>query len=375
MARTPMPPASQLIERLESVTTEHACTALAPLDSHEAENRVRVKNLLQALERTTADFVGEQAAASLRTALDRHAADLRPLPRPGCWYVVTDGSHYEHLLLPEPFPQRLLHDSQYYVRPLIQAAADHGEFLLLALSQGAVTVYRMSGDAMTAVEVEGLPAALTDVVGHERDNATLQVYHAGGAHFHGHGAGKDDHAREVEALLRAIDAALTQDPRVREEHLMIAAVDELAAAYRQISGHAHLLPCSIRLSPDKVSEETLRLAARDEFERWRTDDTTDFVRALADERQLAAARTESVLRAALEGRVDTLVVFGSDPLWGHFDEATWQMSLDHEQSTGSRDLIDLAMRATWRMGGRIRTVDAESRPTGDLGPLLARLRY
>lgn len=173
-----------------------------------------------------------------------------------------------------------MHDRRFYVRPLIQAAANHGEFLLLALSQGAVRLYRMSGEVMDPYLLDALPGSLTDVVGAQTEPATLQHHRSAGTHFHGQGAGHDDQDRELRTFLRVVDQALLDDSRVREHHLMIAAVDELAGWYRELSQHQHLLEPTVSLSPDKVSEEALRLAARDTFDAWREQDTCAFARVV-----------------------------------------------------------------------------------------------
>lgn len=51
------------------------------------------------------------------------------------------------------------------------------------------------------------------------------------------------------------------------------------------------------------------------------------------------------------------------------------MELHDEPRPRSRDLMDVAMRAAWRQGGRIRTLSKNACLQIVSGPLLARLRY
>ncbi len=226
---------------------------------------------------------------------------------------------------------------------------------------------------MSRVHVDGLPGALTDVVGHEVEGDILKHHVAGDAQFHGQGKGDDDRVRELEQFLQAVDRAIVDDARTREQPLMIAAVDELAARFRQLSEHEHVLSEGVTLSPDQTREEELRAAACDAFARWREQDNLAFREALHEvKRNLTVDDPQDVVRAAEEGRVDSLLAGRDQWLWGRFDPEAWTVELHGDRRADSRDLVDTAMRATWRHGGRIRVVDDS---TAMAGPMEARLRY
>lgn len=373
MTQLPTPPDARTIERFESAEPEHAVTALAPLSHDTEKNRVELKNLVRDVTQAVESFAGEKAAADLQQQLEATTRQTQPVQRPATLCVLTDGTELETLLLPETFSAGVVHDSRYYVRPLIECAASHGEFLLLALAQGEVRLYRMSGEEMEPLHLEGLPGSLPDVVGHEVDGGTLQQHTADRTMFHGHGAGDDDHIAELEQFLRAVDDALTEDLHTREQYLMIAAVDEVAARFRHLSQHQCLLDETVTLSPDQTADEDLRQAAAEAFERWRERDNREFLEKLREEQHgQAASDCEQIVRAAEEGRVDTLLAGRDARLWGRFDPEQWSVEIHDDRHENSRDLVDLAMRAAWRQGGRIRIVDDESVLTN---PLEARLRY
>ena len=224
---------------------------------------------------------------------------------------------------------------------------------------------------MTEVPLDTLPGSLQDVVGHELDGGTLQQHTSGGSRFHGQGKGKDDREPELERFVRAVDEALAGDPRLREQPLLIAAVEEVASMYRHVSEHRHLLDEQVTLSPGRTSDEDVRLAACDAFDRWRRRDDASFIERLREEEHgVWSNDSRDIVLAAEEGRIDTLLVSPDLELWGRFDPDAWTVETHEAWSTGDRELVDGAMRAVWRQSGHIRVID-----TGAAEPLQARLRY
>jgi hypothetical protein len=380
MTDKPMPPDPAIIERLEAAEAQHAVTGVAPLAYDTQKNRVHLKNVIHGVTQALERELDEHGRRALRDRLEEAAADAQRVQRPACWCVLAESApeRVEALLLPTAFPERLVEDTRYYVRPLIQAAVSHGEFLLLALSQGDVRLYRMRGERLEPLSVDDLPGSLTEVVGHQVERPALkhhvQHHPAAGAQFHTQGKGRDDRDPELERFVEAVDEAITADSRLRGHHLMVAAVEELDAAYRHVSQHPLLLDVSVRLSPDQTSEDDLRRAALDAFGQWRQADCGRFLQDLEERPDHRASDPAEIVRASLEGRVDTLISDRAQPLWGRFDPESWQVTLHEQRAADSRDLVDVAMRATWRQGGRIRVLEGDP-PAGMAGLMMARLRF
>jgi len=351
MSIQPIPPDPNTIERIEALRARHAVTALTPLGDDADHNRARLGELVHAVAETVSSFTDRDQCRWLRERLEREAADIRPVPRPGAWFVATDGADHETLVLPETFAPIVFHDRHYYVRPLIQAAATHGEFLLLALSLSGVTLYRLSGERMQRLTSPTLPGAPLS---------------AAGSSANGHDPG----TAAVEGFLQAVSTALCDDISLHEQYVMIAAEAELAEHFRAISTHPHLLPPTVPLSPDRIAEDRLRRAAQDAYEQWRRAETLRFVEGLWEHPQTATRDPEEVIEAARGGRIDTLIAARQGHLWGRLDTDGQGIELHAARQPDSSELVDAAMRAAWRHGGRIRIADPD-----DLAvPLMARLR-
>jgi hypothetical protein len=374
MTNQPTAPDPDLIRRLEAAELEHAVTAITPLSHDGPKNQVRIKNQIHNVSRAIEQHFGKRAVADLHDRLQRIAGGIRQLQRPASWCVMTDGTTVESLVLPERFGERLIEGTRYYVRPLIESAAAHERFLLLAISQGDVRLHRVDGERMTEVQVDGLPGALTDVVGHEVEQQALQHHTAGRAIFHAQGKGHDDRGAELVRFLQAIDQAINEDQGLRDEPLMIAAVERVDALFRQISQHRALVRPSVRLSPDQTSIEDLRQGALEAAATWRRERTQALLEALAEDPRRTTADPGEIIRASIEGRVDTLIVEDDDTsLWGSFDADSRHVDLHEERQPDSEDLIDTAIRATWRQSGHVCVAGGARQDPSR--PLMALLRF
>jgi hypothetical protein len=81
-----------------------------------------------------------------------------------------------------------------------------------------------------------------------------------------------------------------------------------------------------------------------------------------------------VVRAALERRIDTLFVAGTEPVWGRVEAGSPPtVDLHDDQRPGDDDLVDLAATETLLAGGAVYTCDAV--PSGDGAPTAARFRW
>jgi hypothetical protein len=129
----------------------------------------------------------------------------------------------------------------------------------------------------------------------------------------------------------------------------------------------------VRLSPDQTSAEDLRLAARNTFEDWRLTQARRLVASLEEDMRRTTSSIDDIVRGAVEGRVETLIVAGDDALWGRFDADTGVIELHDQRTDASEDLIDTAMRAAWQQSGHVHHVEPEL--LGSATPMLARMRF
>lgn len=354
------------------------------------QDPIRLKNLLSEARERCADAGLEADAIS---ELLRPVEEL--LDDSDFWRHQKEGlalfAARDELLvqrLPVPFEERVVVGDRFHLRPLLPAISRGRRYLILALSQGDVRLIEGGAEGAEELDRGDIPRRLGEVVGDDWEQKSLQ-YHTGtpgrGARrpavFHGHGAGSDDTEAEVERFLRRVDEGLLDRPDAREKPLVLAAVDELQAAFRDLTQHPDVLAEGVSGNPDESGVEQLHAAA------WElAEPHLERTRRAALERvsdgegnPRVVAGLEAVLRAAFEGRVETLVVqHDHAPIWGtwHADRGTLEIDGDDEKArtAGSDDLLDLAVSAVVGMGGRVVGVTRDEAPTA-VEPVAALLRF
>jgi hypothetical protein len=69
-----------------------------------------------------------------------------------------------------------------------------------------------------------------------------------------------------------------------------------------------------------------------------------------------------VLKAAANGRVDTLFIDTQSELWGSFDPSTQKIELHATRKDSSDDMLEFAARETLRHAGLALALDADKMP-------------
>jgi len=271
---------------------------------------------------------------------------------------------------------------RYHVKPLLPLLAGDGRHYVLALSQKLVRLFEATRDDVHEIELEDVPTQLEDVVGHEVEETHRQVHSSspggqrGPGIHHGQGGGEDDQDREVRKFLAQVDRGIEKHLADRQAPLVLASVDSLAAVYRELSDHPHLLDDNLSGNPDELPAQTLHERSWQLVEpvfRRVQEEAASRYRELAGTGK-TAHRLEETLLAAHDGRVDTLFVALDAHRWGRYDPEAREVEEAPQEEPGTEDLIDATAVETLLHSGEVYAVDAADVP-GDGGQLAAILRY
>lgn len=283
--------------------------------------------------------------------------------------------------LPEPFSARVIVDERFHVKPLLSVVGADRHFWLLALSQKHVRLMRGSRHGLDEVDVQGVPGSLADALRWDDfEKASLQ-FHTGTSGTGGrrpavfHGTGETDAKDELVRYFREVDRGVMEYLQGDAAPLVLAGVDYLLPIYREVSSHPALAVDAVAGSPDNVNAETLFRQAMDVvmplFEAHRTAAAHELDEAWGSPR--TTSDPESLVPAALHGRVGTLFVATDRELWGHYDAETDTAAIHGSQQPGDEDLLDLAAFEALLSGAEVYGVPAERLPHGTAAA--AMLRY
>ena len=284
--------------------------------------------------------------------------------------------------LPIAFREFLFVGPRFHTKPLLPLINGGGRFFLLALSQKNVRFFEGSRYALREVDLPELPREMEAALNYTDADRGAQLHTVLRANtrkqqaiFHGHGGVPDTHKDDLTSFFRMVDAALHPVLRDETSPVLLAAVEYLLPIYRSVSRYAHLAGVELRGNFDRsaphelhqkawdVMQPVFRAAFRDASERLQE--------RLGTER--ASDDLEAVVRAANEGRVDSVFVSLDEEHWGCADETTGRVELHDPPRAHDVDLVDLAASTTFLHGGKVFSFHDGEGPTG--APAAAIFRY
>ncbi|MCA9726872.1 MAG: hypothetical protein KC729_04255 [Candidatus Eisenbacteria bacterium] len=282
--------------------------------------------------------------------------------------------------LPLPFEELAVVGDRFHLKPLLPLLTRSNDFFVLALSQKRVRLFRCGNHVTEEVELEeDVPRNKDEALGwDDRPKQGRQGFAGGGrTASRGHGPGREDEKVDLERFCQLIDKGLTRILPNHATPLVISGTDPLVGIYREVSSYPHLEPHAVPGNPDQLEPEELHVRAweivRPRFDRVAAEQRTRFEELANKRSSLAAVRVESVVPAAMSGRVEVLFVPLTEQCWGSFDREEMTVSVHGQRHPGDEDLLDLAAVQTFARGGTVHAVASEDLPGP--GPVAAILRY
>lgn len=346
------------------------------------QNEIRLKNLLrQARSRLETLGMAGTGAQALTERVDKAPLEREMWQAHGRGFAVFSGRDLlAHAALPFRVRELVVASPRFQLRPLIEALARQRRFWLLAMSQKDVRLYRGDEKALTEVDTGShLPRSLVEVAGREPTGKELYFHSAnrGGeaAIFHGTGAGKDDVEPEQEQFVRAVATGLEHFLKQDDSPVILAADNQLRALYARVSRHAERVLDEIDGNVEHVPEESLHAESwrRMEAELERRRDTELYRLGNSGPELPVSADLADIVRAATEGRIDTLFTAADRHCWGRWDASERTVEIHDQPLPGDDDLLDFAAVESWLKGGAVHAVPGERIPGN--GMVIAGLRY
>jgi hypothetical protein len=342
------------------------------------QDRIRFRNLLRQVEGL---LVERFSANDSRWLLD----PIDALSQKEFWDHQSDGlavfrspDVLVHYRLAAVVPEIAVVSRTFHIRPLIGYLNSNRHFFLLSLSKGGATLYEGTLDGLVEVDVEGLPAPLSEVVRDERGRAYLGAHGDMGAGrsptYHGHenGGGKE----ELQAYFRGVDRALWPVLKYELAPVVLAGVAHYHPIYRAASRYPELLEVGIegdvgRMDPVELHTRAMRIIANHQAER-EGELLARFSAATGGGG--AGFELAEVARAATRGRVRTLAHADEGHVWGHLDRETGALEVhEHQRDTEDADVIGDIAEAVLLRGGDVYELPAHRMPSRS--PVAAIYRY
>lgn len=346
------------------------------------QNEIRVKNGLAAAERELE--AGGIAARDARRLLDpvrEMSIDKTIWKEHKKGFAFFSCAEFTRCTgVPVAVPELTTVSSRFHVKPLFTTLDRTQSFYVLALSQNDARLFLGNRESLSEIDLgEDVPKSLMDAKGYELTDRRHQ-YHSvtcdeNAPIYHGQGAGDDDTEVEIEQYLAAVEEGLKPYWGSGDVPVLLAGVDRLIATFRRICGHEGIRDGQISGNVEHLSAGELHGKAwpvvREQIEQ-RTGRMLDRI-LHGDEEKPVSRELPDVVRAAWDGRVDTVFVALDRECWGRYDETEREIISHDDAQPGDYDLLDRAAADAFLRGGRVHAIPAERIPGP--GAAVAMLRY
>lgn len=342
-----------------------------------AQDPIRFRNMLRSVE------------ASLRKAYPSTDVSARMAPflaleqNSEFWRQRTEGlailsspDSFDVIHLQRPVSELLVVADTFHTKPLLRVLQSADRYQILLLSRHEAKLFEGNRDSLDQVALTKVPATITEALGEQLTaahhntaayggNAGGPTGHAGGGMHHGAGARKDEVEIDMHRFFRVIDRAILEHhSRPSGLPLMLAALPEYHAPFRELSHNPFLMAEGIAMNADALDVNELRVAA------WQHAEPMYLARlaALVDEYESARSHARGsddlwqVAEAAVAGRVSTLLVEADRVVPGRMDGAG-RVELTTDIGPKVDDLLDDIAEAVLRRKGEVIVVPAARMPS------------
>jgi hypothetical protein len=358
--------------------SEQPCLSLyQPTHRHHPGNQqdsLRFRHLVQELEQSLEEKYPEEKIRSLIEPFEKLESDhnfwnhtldsIAIFSAPGLFQVYNLQRQVEELAVVA---------DRFDTKPLRRFLQSTDRFQILGLSRNEAKLYEGNRDSLDEIELaSGVPRTIAEALGEELTEPHQTVASYGGvgqgsnAMHHGQGGKKDELDMDTERFFRAVDQAILEHhSRPSSLPLLLAALPEHHGLFHQISKNPFLMGEGIKVHPDAMPLDELREKAWHIFEPQYQSRLANLVDeyTLAKSKGLGFDDLQEIAKAAVAGRIATLLIEADREIGGRIDAATGKLQLTELSHPDVDDLLDDLGEMVSSKGGQVIVIPSKQMPT------------
>jgi hypothetical protein len=307
------------------------------------------------------------------------------------WRHQSDGlaiflskNQFKKYTVPVHFEEFNYVSDGFYLKPMMPLFNGDGLFYLLTLKNDEVKFYE--GTRYTITEVvtpEEVPSRLEDVVGYDFEQKNLQVRSgqqgdSNSGMYHGAGEGKAEELNEMKRYFRAVnDGIMTMLHDDQKPPLVVCCQDFQFPVYKEVSTYQNLYKEHVSGNPEdkninQLHEETWSLLQA-YFSKSREEKLNLYAEHIGTGK--ASADINMIIKAAIEGRIDSLFVQNGAEIFGEYDSKSQEANIQSELTNDNISLLNLIALKVFKKGGNIFIMEKEDMPDKNHKKVNALYRY
>lgn len=237
----------------------------------------------------------------------------------------------------------------FRIRPFLQALRLELSYRVLAVSSNQVHLYEGDVHGLRALAAKGVPASLEEALGTQLSDGHSQFHSGGGSAVvhHGQGGARDDRSLDQERFHHKLARSVAEFWNGREDPLVLATDPSNTGSLRKVLRLAGLLEQTAVGNPDRLSTHDLHERAWPIMEQWRAQQQQQAIQSSASGPILEDL--DSVLQAAIDGRIAHLWVDANQQVAGHLDFINGAV----DSAVGDEDILDELTALVTTKGGSV----------------------
>lgn len=329
------------------------------------QNPIRFQNLIKNAFRQlqSAGLTQHQIAASLdQTAAKLEDDDFWMHQKTGL-AVFISSHHQLFFTLPLDFPELVVVNRYFHLKPLLPLITANGKFYILTLSQKDVKLYQATRTSIDKLFLGDMPRCLDEAV-YVEDLEKSGQFHAhasanktkgnGSSYARQGGSGEERYKQLIDRFITQLENGITSLLAGQKAPLILYGVEYLTAIYQKVNKYNFVLNQTIAGNPEDVNKQVIHQKAwaivHDYF---KTEE-----RAALDEYFNKAGKNtanylQEILPNAYGGRVKTLFVLRDHSIWGNFQLDTNTVTITGQNNPSTDDLMNLATIYTLLGDGKV----------------------
>jgi hypothetical protein len=335
------------------------------------QDRIRFRNLVSRLGDSLSSGYSEHVETLLEPFHELGREDQ-------FWNKTLDGiavlgapGFFRVYQLARRVPERAIVADSFHLKPLLRIRQSADAYHVLALNRREMRLYEGSRDHLSELDLVPGARTITEALGEELTEPHLTVASYGSPgdglpQRHGHGSKQDEIDLDTEKYFRAVDRVVLEHySSASELALILAALPEYQTPFRRLSHNRFLLQDGIPGDPGALSGDALRERAWAVMEPGYLNRLAQLVETFGSARAggRGAADPTDIAKAAIAGRVDTLLIEAERVIPGRVDASgavAFDVSLDDADVD---DVLDDIGELVLKMKGHVVVVPAQRMPT------------
>ncbi len=237
----------------------------------------------------------------------------------------------------------------FHIKPLIRIFQSADNYHVLGITREDFNIYEANRYGIKMIEIdEGIAKTLKDVLGDQYTESHLMTSRysggvTGGPIFQGQGSRKDEIEVDTERYFRHIDRFILENfSKEMRLPLILVALDEHQGKFRNISKNKFLLNERVNKDPEALPKEDIKAVTWAEMEPLYLKKTQDLIDRynLQLSKYLGSDDIAEIGRAALEGRIDTLMIESGKVDPGRVNRETGELERGDLQNPELDDILD-----------------------------------